>query len=1019
MSTRRRRAACTGPALIGCAFYPAGLALVAFLTFAPSAAAARLVFRNTVNRPFAAVANGPVGAVTISLDRAGRALSWADRDALILRALREQHSPESLAAAVSMVRYLQRHGGIHPRFVPRFPRAAVFTYGGKPVFDVAGRLASRLPGPLGGGSLGEDLVFDPLSFLGFGEREALEQLFDDAKPVINAIYGLPAENITLRVVELPAGTTPPQGGLYIPGNPGEIRLGRFLDVPANDPGNLFAFLVLLVRAYHNTAMIDFDSWEEGFARTVATKVWQQIRPGFPIELVHSFVMVPQYDSLNQPPLGTPTFFQPIFTGMLLPRISTAVTAWAKCLAQDPNFFKNFNEAYYSAFAPSLPGDTPALRNIAASVLPTIEGTSFYDWYLRQWVLDTSTHSGQQFYYIGIPLQRAQGDEPDEFSLPMMFVKYVADADAIESPVGGTVNLRYANFDRSVPDFFVPEGNTAVIPSAGQDAGLGFISPSFFPQNVGNTGQEGNGGRVFIDVNAGGFFATLLFPYTGPGDESDPNDFYGVLTRADDGQVRVTPPTGPPVVMDVDEGLFAGQVTGGDLLPGSYLLEYFPPGSASPTVQRVISGVTFALNVIVDADGITSATFDAPDELLLMSVPFCPTLGGRIPADSADVLGIPRHRLTMAQWRPDLPGAIKYRFYPDVSAFAPGLGFWLKPDGPIVGREIAGVAAPSGQPFVMHIAAGWSNIGYPFNSGSSLPVGSLLVAEGDPGINLENALPWVDAVAAGIVEGSIYDFDVNRVPQTDIAMTLERWKGYWIRCLRAEGCQLIFPWAGGLSTGKSRRATGPPADDWQMMVVAQSAGRSSAVRLAANSIATDGYDPGLDSFLPPASPGQSVIARIVSEPGSLFKDTRPASAASTWDLEISSLEPFADVTVTWPELTRLPRGLSAFLVDRDAGVRRAMRTTRAYTFNSGAAGQTRHLSIEVRPADVGALTVTNVVTSPTRGGGISIGFELSRAAAAEVTVFNLAGRRVRLLQPKAEMLRGPNFVTWDLRSDFGT
>jgi hypothetical protein len=331
-----------------------------------------------------------------------------------------------------------------------------------------------------------------------------------------------------------------------------------------------------------------------------------------------------------------------------------------------------------------------------------------------------------------------------------------------------------------------------------------------------------------------------------------------------------------------------------------------------------------------------------------------------------------------------------------------------------------VAPSSGQPFVLHIPAGWSNIGYPFNSAASLPVTSLLVATGDPGLNLANALPWATAVTQGVVEGSVYDFEAGRTPETDVVSSLQRFKGYWIRCLKPEGCQLIFPSVGSLSVAKATRGVQLPPDDWQLLIAAASGGHSVGVRLAANRMATDGYDPGLDSLPPPVGPGQTLSACVVSPAGALFKDSRSPATAGTWDIEVASAQPYADVTVTWPDLAALPRGTSAFLVDRDAGVRRAMRTTRTYSFNSGADGSTRHLSVEIGPADSGALSVSNIVIASTRGAGaVTIGFELSRAASAGVRVFNVAGRRVREVIPATEMSRGPNIVTWDLRSDRGT
>lgn len=991
-------------------------------------ASARNPFRIVANRPFETVVTGPMGAIVVDLDDVRGPLTRQACDAALRRAIAEQHSPESLAGAARTVERLKRMGLLGRRLRPRFPRAAVFVRNGRIVADTStaaprGRLAGTRQ--RGGGSI--TLTFEANSFLTPGEREALTDIFNEATPVINAIYGQPAETITVQVEEMAAGTSPLQGGIYIPGVPtARLQLGRFLDVPANDPGNLFAFIVLLVRAYHNTAMIDFDAWEEGFARLVATLVWESIRPTIAIDDANPFLAVPRYDAMNLPPLGTPMFFQPIFSGMLLPRISMAVTAWGKVYYEDTDFFRDFNAAYYAAFNSSLPGDSAALRTIAAGVVSEVEGVNFHDWFRRQHVLDTSASPGEGLYPWYIAFH--EGDEQDEYAVALFFLHYYVDPQGEETPLPGTVDLRYTNHDRTV-DIFVQEGYQSVIPGSGTDAGMGFLAPTFFPQNTGTGGQEGNGGRLFIDMRLGGFFSVLPFPYTGPGPApTNPRgpfdiDFWGVVTPADDGEVRISASGISPVTLPVDEGMFRGRVsTAGVLDPGQYLLEYIPPGATDPTVSKLVNVVDIRQNVILPgAVALSNTSLDVPAALSLISLPLVPTVGGEAPADPADVFGISQSQLIMARWQPDDPGGSKYRFYPNVPPIEPGMGFFLKPPGPIVSLPITGIGPDPSTPVVVHLLPGWNNIGFPFNSATPLPVSQLLIAEGDPGIGLDQGIPISQAATQGLVEGSIFDFVAGRTPESDVVAQLVRFGGYWIRCLRPDGVQLIFPALGG-TLARGRQAAQTPGDEWELPILATAGGRSAVVRMAGSAAATDGFDGAYDAHLPPQAPGGGVTMYFVPPQGGepLFRDARSAAAEAAWQLEVDAHAADAEVELRWPDLTRLPRDLRPMLADESAGRRCAMRTVRQYRCRTGAGGGPRRFTVTVARGAEGALRITGLASSVARGGrSMTVSFSLTRSAATTVGIYNVAGRQVRRLTGAEALPRGINSLTWDLRANTGT
>jgi hypothetical protein len=156
------------------------------------------------------------------------------------------------------------------------------------------------------------------------------------------------------------------------------------------------------------------------------------------------------------------------------------------------------------------------------------------------------------------------------------------------------------------------------------------------------------------------------------------------------------------------------------------------------------------------------------------------------------------------------------------------------------------------------------------------------------------------------------------------------------------------------------------------------------------------------------------------PGRWATDLRSAGISeATWSFAVETDIPDADVTVSWPDLSGLPRDRQLTLMDTDAGTACQMRTRSSYTFSSGPDAGQRRFRVELEPASANALAVGSVAVAASRGAGSSISYSLSRSAAVTVTIHNVAGRMVRAIVSSAQQARGPNSVLWDGRSDFGT
>jgi len=125
-----------------------------------------------------------------------------------------------------------------------------------------------------------------------------------------------------------------------------------------------------------------------------------------------------------------------------------------------------------------------------------------------------------------------------------------------------------------------------------------------------------------------------------------------------------------------------------------------------------------------------------------------------------------------------------------------------------------------------------------------------------------------------------------------------------------------------------------------------------------------------------------------------------------------------VTISWPDLSALPPGLTAVLEDLATGQRCFMRTTNSYSYNSGPAGGAREFSITVKPRGAASTVVTGASVSQTAA-GYAITYTLSSSAVVDVEIRNISGILVKKLASGTASEAGTNSVLWDGRSEAGT
>jgi hypothetical protein len=139
---------------------------------------------------------------------------------------------------------------------------------------------------------------------------------------------------------------------------------------------------------------------------------------------------------------------------------------------------------------------------------------------------------------------------------------------------------------------------------------------------------------------------------------------------------------------------------------------------------------------------------------------------------------------------------------------------------------------------------------------------------------------------------------------------------------------------------------------------------------------------------------------------------------SWDFEVRTDMANAEVAVSLPDLSEVPRELGVWLTDLDTEERIYARTAPVYRYNSGPLATPRRFRLEAAPRNGGALALAGVVAQAARGGSYEIAYGLNAPAAVTIEVLNIAGRPVRTVVAGEEVAPGRNTALWNGLSESG-
>ncbi|MBI3947465.1 MAG: hypothetical protein HY321_16200 [Armatimonadetes bacterium] len=346
----------------------------------------------------------------------------------------------------------------------------------------------------------------------------------------------------------------------------------------------------------------------------------------------------------------------------------------------------------------------------------------------------------------------------------------------------------------------------------------------------------------------------------------------------------------------------------------------------------------------------------------------------------------------------------------VGTVVPGIGFWVNATTPVqavpAGRTVNHTQAQG-----VRVVSGWNQLANPFLGAVSFNRMTLETASGTM------LLPEAMRAAQAMEYGWVYDPGTSQyllVHPTLVSAqrSILPWQGFWFKS-NVEGRLVFAPPARSAAPEAvaDRRRDRRSDREWQIQLVAGNGRQVDSHNYAG--VTSQGRAASHAAIESPPPIGYYVDLHFTgSGEGRLATDFRaPSAGEQAWDMVVETNVGDRAVTVSVPNLSGVPHNLDVLLEDQDAGGRRVyLRTSGGYTFNPGESMR-RRLRLIVRPRTEGALQISDVVVTQTRG-GVAIGYVVSRDALVTVEVLSPAGKRLSLVADRQAAPQGRSSVAWD-------
>jgi hypothetical protein len=293
--------------------------------------------------------------------------------------------------------------------------------------------------------------------------------------------------------------------------------------------------------------------------------------------------------------------------------------------------------------------------------------------------------------------------------------------------------------------------------------------------------------------------------------------------------------------------------------------------------------------------------------------------------------------------------------------------------------------PLPSPVAFNAPAGWSIISPP----RDITLG-----------NINPAIPY-----AWYYDGTGYVLKAN-IPAGGLNVVddnLDAWKGYFIKRTAAGNVQI--------GTAQASAAPISFGEDAKLVQLVASAG-DLADTMNFCGIGGD----AVEISNPPLVDGAVDLA-FAGSGEALAVNVRTGDLAQKWDLVVTTSLPNTAVTVSAPDLSTVPAEYAVILTDKESGKSCYLRTSAGFTFETGADGASRKMTLEIVQRSGAALVSSMSVQSGP--GAAVVTYGLSGPASVTAEVLNIAGRKVRQIVADRVETAGTHTLVWNLSSDAGT
>ena len=368
-------------------------------------------------------------------------------------------------------------------------------------------------------------------------------------------------------------------------------------------------------------------------------------------------------------------------------------------------------------------------------------------------------------------------------------------------------------------------------------------------------------------------------------------------------------------------------------------------------------------------------------------------------------------------------------------------------------------------FIVSLTNNWNLIGNPFNDQTNPTTAAADLDISNPaqvtfsytvnGVQ-QNNVALTQAVLDNAVQKTAYYYtgssNGSQYIQSGI---LQGYNGYWFRAYVPVQMTLHYPGSSVSGraarlpvavNGQFRTITRSEMDAMTPMRTLQSAGLTDweqriTVRqgelmdsdnvIGVRADARSGWDNRYDTEKPPLSKDAPAVVLMVKGTDRAGRAVGlsdlilpPTVGTKSWSVGVSGNAGSGDpITVSWPNIDRLPRGVEPVLVDLATGKRVSMRAgSSSYTYRPDSRSE-HTFRIDVAPPASLPLEIMNLHVSHTGGPGRAAGssfrfaFVMTREADIRAEIQTLAGRVVRSLNSRAA--NGvESAVVWDGRSAMG-